>query len=221
VLAPDQQLVEQAGVGVLLSGHTSPRSWRGERIQADFFAAKALLGELLEHFHVDWSVGPVESPFLHPGRSAAVLAASSSEGGDTRLGLLGEVHPLVAQAWGLERAATFLLDLGKLAAAAPEVSPFRAFGAFPVLRQDLAVTLPVSVSAAELVALVREAGGHTLDRVEVFDSYSGEQVGEGKRSLALALSFRALDRTLTDADIAPVRERVLAAVGEIGGELRG
>jgi phenylalanyl-tRNA synthetase beta chain len=220
--APEGMLAdEHHGLGVLLSGHTSPRSWRGERIQADFFAAKALLGELLEHFHVDWSVGPVESPFLHPGRSAAVLAASSSEGGDTRLGLLGEVHPLVAQAWGLERAATFLLDLGKLAAAAPEVSAFRAFGAFPVLRQDLAVTLPVSVSAAELVALVREAGGHTLDRVEVFDSYSGEQVGEGKRSLALALSFRALDRTLTDADIAPVRERVLAAVGEIGGELRG
>jgi phenylalanyl-tRNA synthetase beta chain len=141
--------------------------------------------------------------------------------GEERLGLLGEVHPLVAGAWGLERTATFLLDIGKLADVAPEVSPFRAFGAFPVLRQDLAVTLPVGVSAAELVGLVREAGGHTLDRVEVFDSYSGEQVGEGKRSLALALSFRALDRTLTDADIAPVRERVLAAVGAIGGELRG
>ncbi len=220
--APQGMLAdEHHGLGVLLSGHTSPRSWRGERIQADFFAAKALLGELLEHFHVDWSVGPVESPFLHPGRSAAVLAASSPDGGDTRLGLLGEVHPLVAQGWGLERTATFLLDVGKLADAAPEVSSFRAFGAFPVLRQDLAVTLPVSVSAAELVALVREAGGQTLDRVEVFDSYSGEQVGEGKRSLALALSFRALDRTLTDADIGPVRERVLAAVGTIGGELRG
>ncbi len=206
---------EHHALGVLLSGHTAPRSWRGERVQADFFAAKALVAELLEHFHVDWSVTPFEAPFLHPGRSAAVLT------GDTRLGLLGEVHPLIAQAWGLERSATFLLDLGKLATAAPEVSPFRAFGAFPVLRQDLAVTLPVSVSAAELVGLVREAGGQTLDRVDVFDVYSGEQVGEGRRSLALALSFRALDRTLTDADIAPVRERVLAAVGAIGGELRG
>jgi phenylalanyl-tRNA synthetase beta chain len=77
------------------------------------------------------------------------------------------------------------------------------------------------VTAQELVALVREAARGTLDTVEVFDVYSGEQVGEGKRSLALALSFRARDRTLTDEDVAPVRERALAALQAIGGELRG
>ncbi len=55
----------------------------------------------------------------------------------------------------------------------------------------------------------------------MFDVYSGEQVGEGRRSLALALSFRALERTLTDEDVAPVRERIVAALGELGGELRG
>jgi phenylalanyl-tRNA synthetase beta chain len=90
-----------------------------------------------------------------------------------------------------------------------------------VLRNDLAVTLPVSVSAAELLALVREAGGGTLEQAEVFDVYSGEQVGEGRRSLALALAFRSLERTLTDEDIAPVRERIVAALAGIGGELRG
>jgi phenylalanyl-tRNA synthetase beta chain len=231
--APEGLLAdEHHALGVLLSGHITPRSWRGERVEADFFAAKALLGELLDHFHVPWSVVPAEWPFLHPGRSAAVLAhvpggagPAGRDGGPgeqaVTLGLLGEVHPLVADAWGVERTATFLIDLGRLAAAAPEVSPFRAFGAFPVLRQDLAVTLPVDVSAETLVALVREAGGQTLDRVDVFDVYSGEQVGEGRRSLALALAFRALDRTLTDEDVAPVRARVLDAVQAIGGELRG
>ena len=59
-----------------------------------------------------------------------------------------------------------------------------------------------------------------LEDVSVFDVYTGEQVGEGRRSLALALSFRSAERTLTDQDIAPVRERILAALGEMGGELR-
>ena len=127
----------------------------------------------------------------------------------------------MAGAWDLDRTAAFAIDLGKLAEVAPEVVSFRAFGAFPVLRQDLAVTLPVEVSARELFDLVRRAAGEMLEDAEVFDVYTGAQVGEGRRSLALALSFRALDRTLTDEDVAPVRERILGALGEIGGELRG
>jgi phenylalanyl-tRNA synthetase beta chain len=68
---------------------------------------------------------------------------------------------------------------------------------------------------------VRDAGGPLLDDVRVFDVYAGAQVGEGKRSLALALSFRAPDRTLADEDAAPARERILAALAALGGELRG
>ncbi len=206
---------EHHGLGALLSGHTTPRAWRGERTQADFFAAKALLGGLLDRFHARWSVVPADWPFLHPGRSAAVF------GGETMLGFLGELHPLVADAWGLERTAVFAIDLGELAAIAPETVAFRPFGAFPALRQDLAVTLPESVSADELLALVRRAGDETLAEAEVFDVYVGAQVGEGRRSLALALAFRALDRTLTDEDVAPSRERIVAALHEVGGELRG
>ena len=81
--------------------------------------------------------------------------------------------------------------------------------------------LPDDVAAAQVLAAVREAAGEMLDDVSVFDVYAGEQVGEGRRSLALALSFRAPDRTLTDEDVAPARERIVAALGELGGELRG
>jgi phenylalanyl-tRNA synthetase beta chain len=236
---------EHHGLGVLLSGHVTRRSWRGERTQADFFAAKALLAGLLDRFHVIWSVAPADWPFLHPGRSAAVLAgapgiAGAPEGsanfgdaaaaespgrgaaaGRSMLGFLGELHPLIVDAWGLERTAAFAIDLGELATIAPETVSFQPFGAFPALRQDLAVTLPESVSAGELLALVRRAGGETLEEAEVFDVYTGEQVGEGRRSLALALSFRALERTLTDEDVTPARARIVAALREIGGELRG
>jgi phenylalanyl-tRNA synthetase beta chain len=76
------------------------------------------------------------------------------------------------------------------------------------------------VAAAAALAAVHSAAGELLEDARVFDVYSGEQVGEGRRSLALALSFRALDRTLTDEDIAPVRARIVAALQELGGELR-
>ncbi len=222
---------EHHALGVLLNGHLDPRSWQGERLEADFFAAKALLGGLLERFAVDWSletVVPSQWPFLHPGRGAVVLA-----GDGQRLGFLGELHPLVAAVWDLhhagtprgaqagERTAAFAIDLGKLAALAPALVEYTAFGPFPALRQDLAVTLPESVPAGDALARVRAAGGQLLEEARVFDVYAGEQVGEGRRSLALALSFRAHERTLTDEDVEPLRAKIVAALGEIGGELRG
>ena len=82
------------------------------------------------------------------------------------------------------------------------------------------VIRPPSVWASSYSSRVRRAGGEMLEDVSVFDVYSGEQLGEGRRSLALTLSFRAHDRTLTDEDVAPVRERIVADLREIGGELR-
>ncbi len=206
---------EHHGLGVLLTGAMARRSWRGEQASADFFAAKALLAALLDRFGLEWSVHAGSWPFLHPGRSAAVLA------GGQPLGFLGEVHPLVADAWDLERTVAFAVDLGRIAELAQPVVSFRAFGPFPPLRQDLAVTLPDSVAADTVLERVRAEGGSSLDTAEIFDVYTGEQVGEGRRSLALALSFRALERTLTDEDVAAPRARIVAALAEIGGELRG
>ncbi len=220
---------EHHALGVLLSGALAPRSWLGEPAQADFFAAKALLAGLLDSLHVHWSVKQAQWPFLHPGRSAAVLArmpegagGDHAEGKPLTLGFVGELHPLVAGAWDIERTtAAFAIDLGKLALVAPEVVAFEAFGSFPVLRQDIAVTLPEDVPARDVLHGVRRAGGEELDGAEIFDVYTGSQVGDGRRSLALALSFRSPARTLTDEDVAPARERIVAALAELGGELRG
>ena len=207
---------EHHALGALLTGALASKSWRGEREEADFFAAKALLGAVLDKFHLPWSVWPAEEwPFLHPGRAAEVLA------GETRLGFVGELHPLVAEQWDLERTAVFAIDVGKLAAASPPVPAFAPFASVPSLRQDLAVVLPDSVAAARVLERVKQAGGEMLDDVSVFDVYTGPQVGEGRRSLALALSFRGQEQTLTDEDVAPARAKIVAALGELGGELRG
>ena len=79
-----------------------------------------------------------------------------------------------------------------------------------------------AVAAGDLVACIRSAGGELVSEVEIFDVYSGDQVGDGKVSLAVHVEFRDPERTLTDEDVAPLREKIVSAVqGEFGGELRG
>ena len=98
---------------------------------------------------------------------------------------------------------------------------FRDVTSFPAVLQDIAVVAPVEVSADEVRAAVQEGGGELLASAEVFDVYEGEQAGEGNRSLALRLAFRAPDRTLTDAEVAGRRTAIETALERIGGRLRG
>jgi phenylalanyl-tRNA synthetase beta chain len=182
----------------------------------DFFAAKALMEAVVTALRVEADVQPHEWPFMHPGRSAAVSA------GDDLLGWVGEVHPLVAREWDLDgTVAAFSIDLGKVTALAPETTHYSDVTSFPSVRQDLAVVVPEDVPAARVVEVVGAAAGPLLARAEIFDVYHGAQVGEGRKSLALHCEFRAPDRTLTDDDVARVREQVVAALqAELGGELR-
>ncbi|MFZ1155988.1 MAG: phenylalanine--tRNA ligase subunit beta, partial [Solirubrobacteraceae bacterium] len=207
---------EQRALAVLLSGRVAPATWRAPNpVKADLFAVKGILEALGEALGVQLECRPAAQPFLHPGRSAAVLC-----GGD-ELGWLGELHPLVAREWDIDGAAVMELQLDRLLAIAAAESTYRDVISYPALRQDLAVVLPERVAAAQVLEAVREAAGKLLDEVSVFDVYSGPQVGEGRRSLALSLAFRAADRTLTEEDVAPVRTRIVTALAGLGGELRG
>jgi phenylalanyl-tRNA synthetase beta chain len=208
---------EHRALGGILTGRLQPPTWgTAEPPRAGFFVAKALLGASLDAVRVNWDVEPATEPFLHPGRTARVSA------GGEDVGWIGELHPLVARAWDLDHgAALFEVDLDRVLGHADVVPQYVDLTSFPALRMDLSVTLAEDVPAATVVATVREAGGELLADARVFDLYRGEQVGAGRKSLALALAFRAPDRTLTDEDVAPLRERIVAALREgLGGELR-
>ncbi len=206
---------ERSALAVLLSGRIAPATWGApESPKADLFAVKGILGALGEALRVELVCRPQPQPFLHPGRAAAVV------GDDRQIGWLGELHPLVAREWGIEGAAVMELELDSLLEMASGEQLYGDVISYPALHQDLAVVLPEEVPAAQAIEVVRKAAGKLLDGVGVFDVYSGPQVGEGKRSLALSLAFRAPDRTLTDEDVTPVRERIVVALGELGGELR-
>jgi phenylalanyl-tRNA synthetase beta chain len=212
----DTTLDERRSLAVLLAGQISPATWGApEPTTADLFAAKALLEALADALRVpDLAFAPEPQPFLHPGRSARV-----SLGGEP-IGWLGELHPLVAQTWELPGVACFEIDLDRFIARASRPDYVDLIG-YPPLRQDIAVVLSEDVPAAQVLDTVRTAAGKLLSDVRVFDVYSGPQVGEGRRSLALALAFRAPDRTLSDEEVTPVREKIVAALGDLGGELRG
>ncbi|MEA2458700.1 MAG: phenylalanyl-tRNA synthetase beta chain [Thermoleophilaceae bacterium] len=206
---------ERHHIGGVLT-EASPGSWRSRPTPADFYAAKGLVEALLETVGVDSRVEPGERPFLHPGRTATVLA-----GDERQLGWVGELHPSVARAWDLDgTVAGFELDADMIAELAPGPAAYRDVTSFPAVIQDIAVVVDEDVPAAEVESVVRAGGGELLDRVELFDVYRGEQLGAGRKSLALRLEFRSAERTLTDEDVAAARAKIEAELGKIGGGLR-
>ena len=171
-----------------------------------FAEAKWAVEQVYSALGVEPAYERTSEPFLHPGKAAR-----------TAEGWLGELHPALLD--GLWSA--FELDLDALAEAAPHVVAFEPVSPYPELRQDLAFVVDETVSAAEVLAAIREAAGELLRELEVFDEYRGEQIGEGKRSLAFRLAFGSPERTLTDEDVAPLRASIVDALAtRFGAVLR-
>jgi phenylalanyl-tRNA synthetase beta chain len=197
-------------VGVLLAGPVRPATWHEPSPPAiDFFAAKGVLAALLD--------AVPEPPFLHPGQAARITV------GGEEVGWIGAIHPGVAAAWDWsDPLAGFELDLDAVAVQQQDWVPqYQDVTSFPEVREDLAVIVSESVSAAEVIGVVRQAGAPLLRDAVVFDVYRGAQVGEGNVSLALRLTYRAADRTLTDEEVAAKRGKIARALDErLGGRVR-
>ena len=208
---------EKVRVGILLTGDWDQDAWLRSGVTVDYFLGKGLIERLCEAFRLRFDYAPGDEPFLHPGRSAVIRGPQ----GQT-VGWLGEVHPLVLQAYDL-RVPTVAaeLDLETLLDASSAGASFRDLLAYPVVEQDLALVVDTNVSASTVIASLRAVGGELLDKVAVFDVYEGTQVAAGKKSLALRLSFRAADRTLSEAEVNDLRRHMLKRIAaDLGAELR-
>jgi phenylalanyl-tRNA synthetase beta chain len=202
-------------VAALSVGSLVPPSWGSEERPAGFFGIKGVLEALAGQLGVELDLVPDAQPFLHPGRSAKVIVAGDEAG------WLGEVHPHVCREWDLESAAGFQVGLAELVAASPYgLETYEDVTTYPAVYQDLAIVVDEAVPAADVRRAIMEGGGQLLRSAEVFDLYRGEQVGRGRKSLALRLEFRAPDRTLTDAEVADRRDAIKVAIAELGGSLR-
>jgi phenylalanyl-tRNA synthetase beta chain len=212
-LLPSAEFLQVSGV---LLGRRHPASWAVAAAPLDFYDAKAAVSGVLEALGVqgvEWKA-PADG-WLHPRHSARLAR------GDERLGVVGELHPRVADAFELPRGVlAFELRLDALLRAARLVPQYRRIPHLPAVLRDLAVVVDDAVSAAAVEALVREEP--LVEGVTLFDVYKGAPLRSGKKNLALAIRYRAADRTLTDAEAEAAHGRIVKRLAErVGAELRG
>jgi phenylalanyl-tRNA synthetase beta chain len=171
----------------------------------DFFDLKGVIEALVADLHLaEVNYQRSAAPFLHPGRAAELLICSRS------VGVLGELHPKVAEAYKFGQRAVLAaeFDLDAILKQVPERYKYTPVPRFPAAKRDIAVTVDEGVTAEQVVKEMRGAGGSLLVSVQLFDLYRGESIGAGKKSLAYALIYQADDRTLTDKEIEKAHNKI-------------
>jgi phenylalanyl-tRNA synthetase beta chain len=208
---PDQPL----HLAVVLAGERERSGWWGSGRETGWSDAIALVRRLGDELGVALEVRSASRAPWHPGRCAAL----SVDG--VALGHAGELHPQVCRAVGVPaRSAAVEIDLDVLMAHTPDVVGGPDFSTYPVAKEDVALVVAASTPSAEVEAALREGAGDLLESVRLFDVYTGAQVGEGRKSLAFALRFRAPDRTLTEAETGAARDAAVALAAERCGAVQ-
>jgi phenylalanyl-tRNA synthetase beta chain len=210
---------EPRHLSIALTGSRAARSWLDSEPQPfEFYDLKGIVDVLLARLGLaDAVFAQLTHPTFHPGR-----AASLSIGG-AQVGVLGEVHPDVCEAYdlGTDRVCLAEINLELLLATAGRPVLMRPVSTYPAVYEDLAIVVEEGVPAAHVRELIVEAGGSMLRKVELFDVYRGQQMGEGRKSLAYALTYQADDRTLDAKAAARIRNKIVRRLEhELGATLR-
>ena len=202
-------------LAVAVSGHRERSGWWGAGREAGWSDAIGAVRDVARALGVTVDVSADTSAPWHPGRCAAIRI------GDRVIGHGGELHPSVCRAFGVPpRTAVAEVDLDALLEHAQQVVPGPRFSSYPVAKEDVALVVDASVPAAAVEAALRDGAGVLLESIQLFDIYTGPQVGDGKKSLAYALRFRAADRTLTEAETTAARDAAVAAAAERTGAVQ-
>ena len=188
-----------------LCGRRTEVAWNQPQQAVDFYDAKGAVEELLANLGItQYTVKAGEHPSLHPGKTAIFTI------GDETVATVGELHPKVQAAFGINRKVyVFEIPVKAVVNQTRLIGKYEQLPKFPAIARDLALVLPVSVPASQVTDVIVENGGNLLADVKLFDVYTGEQVPDGYRSLAYSLVFRAVDRTLTDAEVETHHKNIL------------
>ena len=186
--------------------------------EGDFFDLKGVIEELTEKlgFAKEINYEPTsEHPFLHPGRQANITKGKLS------VGYLGQLHPEVVENYGMKKEVyVAVLDMQTVTMLTTFDRKYEGIAKFPSVTRDLALVVDKTVFVGEIEKVIKKCGGKMLESYKLFDVYEGEQVAPGKKSVAYSLVFRDKTKTLTDADVNPVVEKLLAELSKMGIEIR-
>lgn len=207
--------VEKYHVSGFMMGKTTDLQWAQPQRDTDFYDVKGVLEAVLKELRIEATIERSKETYLHPGVSAQYVVDG------TVIATLGEVHPQVMKAYDLPgKAYLFDIDVTAILGLTRGQLRYQGISKFPGTARDLAIVAPKTVSSEAISQVIYEKGGQYLERAFVFDVYEGAHIEEGHRSLAYNLSFRSNEGTLTDEDIQPAIDDILAALAELGCKLR-
>jgi phenylalanyl-tRNA synthetase beta chain len=213
------EIEERQCIAGLLYGPRTLQGLRlGEEVSVGFLQCKGLVEAILELFRIgektSWSAE--ELKFLHPGKSALLRCDQSD------VGYMGELHPDVSDELAIPASWVFELDLGKLLEYAPRRIETQTLPRFPAVERDLAIVVDRDFASQQVIRWINNLGEPLIEHVEVFDQYLGAPIPEGKKSLAYRVSYRAEDKTLTDAEINGLHQTLVERLRDtFGVEQRG
>jgi len=207
---------EREVLAALAMGDFYPPWWREKGRPADFFLMKGCIEGLMARLHLPKAdFVPTEGvPYLHPGQGAVVRLEGEE------VGVVGRLHPEVAASFELAEVFLFELQLEPLLERAKPYGRFSPLPKHPALYRDIALLVDEEVPAAEVYGLVARCGLPYIERVEIFDCYTGPPIPKGKKNLALRLFLRAPERTLTDEEADEVQRELINRLQEAGMTLR-
>lgn len=186
--------------------------------ECDYFDLKGVVENLLEVLGVEKYTFARESdnPVFHPGKTAALMIKNE------KLGVLGEVHPDVSDKFGLDIPAYVAeLNLDKLYACANMDKKYKPLPKYPAVTRDIALLVDDSILVQEIQDIIIKQGGSMVEAVKLFDIYKGEQIPEGKKSIAYAIVYRGENKTLTDDEVNKVHSKILKTLEfKLGAQLR-
>jgi len=198
----------------ILAGPRVKKSWHDEAEPVDFFETKGLVEGVLSQLGIDARFEKHSDESLHPNRQAAIVVAGN------RLGVIGELHPKVLQAFDIsESVYLFEMDIKALLPFTRGHKKFQPIPRFPAVLRDIALVVDSGITHQQILDIIK--GFPLVSQVTLFDVYSGEQIPPGKKSLAYRIAFQSSDHTLTDEEADKVQQQILSKLSsKLGATLR-
>lgn len=198
----------------ILTGNYVDNAWQGKKETVDFFIAKGVVDRVAEKLNIQFDYRAGQLDGLHPGRTAIV----SLNGKD--IGFIGELHPTLAAENSLKRTYVFELNYEAMMKVSVGYINYEVIPRFPGVTRDIALEVNHDVAASELIATIHDNGEDILIDTLVFDVYEGGHLEEGKKSIAIRLSYLDTENTLTDERVTAVHDKILAALENKGATIR-